>query len=369
MFEKIWKKILRRDRLSLWAIPAFLLWLCSLLYRVLIRLRQSNAVPIVRLDIPVISVGNITVGGSGKTPIVELLARFFLNEGKRVGIISSGYDRSVETSFVEPGYKVQQRPTDETGDEVKLLARLLPEAVFSVDRSKAAAAQRLAEMSAVDLAIVDDGFQHTPLARDVDIVTYDAAVDENMLRLFPYGVLREPMSSLQRADIIIITRAKFTQRLKYLEKELRGINPQAWIYSARFEATELIGHDRRRPVKYLEDKSVFLFAGVGNFRPLKQQVVALCTDLDFALELSDHQRYDRRLLKKIKSMAEKFDSDVIITTGKDWVKLGDFDFGREIYYLSQSVDLDPGEEKLIAELQRMLELKRKFHKWSGSTTF
>jgi tetraacyldisaccharide 4'-kinase len=361
MFESIWKKILRRRRPSLWGIPAFILWLCSLVYRVLIKFRQSKAAPSVCLDVPVISVGNITVGGSGKTPIVELLARSFLNERKRVGIVSSGYGRLVETSFVEPGYKVQHRPTEEAGDEVKLLAMRLPEAVFSVDRSKSVAAQRLAESGEVDLIIVDDGFQHTALGRDIDLVAYDAAVDKKLLNLLPYGVLREPLSSLVRADIIIITRAKFTQRLIHLQNELSLINPQARIYSARFEAAELLAHDRRRPIKYLEDKSVFLFAGVGNFRPLKQQVAALCADLDFALELSDHQHYHRRLLERIRSMAAKFDSDVIITTGKDWVKLGDFDFRREIYYLSQSVDLDPGEEKLIAELQRMLALKRKFH--------
>jgi tetraacyldisaccharide 4'-kinase len=361
MFENIWRKILRRRRLSLWGIPAIILWLCSLAYRVLIKLRQSKVVTSIRLDVPVISVGNITVGGSGKTPIVEFLARFFLNEGKRVGIVCSGYGRQVELSFVEPGYKVQHRPTDESGDEVKLLAVRLPEAVFSVDRSKSVAARRLAESGEVDLIIVDDGFQHTALARDIDIVAYDAAVDKRFLKLFPYGVLREPLSSLIRADIIIITRAKFTHRLTQLQDELSLINPQARVYSARFEAAELMGHSGRRPIKYLEDKSVFLFAGVGNFRPLKQQVAVLCADLDFALELSDHQQYQRRLLERIKSMAQKFDSDVIITTGKDWVKLGDFDFGREIYYLSQSVDLDPGEEKLIAELQKMLALKRKFH--------
>jgi tetraacyldisaccharide 4'-kinase len=361
MLESIWKKILRRKRYSLWAIPAFILWLASLVYRLAYRYRRSKAIATVKPVVPVISVGNITVGGSGKTPVVEFLARSLLNEGHRVGIVSSGYSRPSDISFVEPGYKVQKRPTDETGDEVKLLSRRLAEAVFAVDRVKAVAAQRLAASGEVDVIIVDDGFQHTALARDVDIVTFDAAVGKNLLRLFPYGVLREPMSSLRRADVIIITRAKFARDLKQLQSELRRLSPDADLYSARFEATELLGRDRRLPVKYLKDKSVFLFAGVGNFKPLKRQVAALCGDLDYALELSDHQRYHRRLLEKIKAMADKFDSDVILTTGKDWVKLGDFDFGREIYYLSQKVDLDPGEEKLIAKLQAMLAMERKFH--------
>jgi len=262
---------------------------------------------------------------------------------------------------MEPGYKVQKRPADETGDEVQLLAALLPEAIFSVDRSKSAAAQCLADSASVDLIIVDDGFQHFGLARDLDIVTYDAAVSRRMLKPFPYGVLREPLSALKRADVIIITRSNFARDRGLLQRRLKQINPDAAYYYAPFIIDELVGHDRRLPVKYLEDKSVFLFAGVGNFGPLRRQVAALSGDLDYAMELSDHQLYNQRLLSKIKLLANRFDSDVIVTTGKDWVKLGDFDFGREIYYLTQSIDLDPGEEKLIAHLHDKLGLKRRRH--------
>jgi tetraacyldisaccharide 4'-kinase len=119
---------------------------------------------------------------------------------------------------------------------------------------------------------------------------------------------------------------------------------------------ELVGRDITRPLKYIEDKAVFLFAGIGNFRALRRQVGALCDDLDCAMELSDHQQYDLELLQRIKDEADRHDSDVILTTGKDWVKLQDFAFGREIYYLSQSVDLDPGEEKLIGNLITRLNL-------------
>jgi tetraacyldisaccharide-1-P 4'-kinase len=109
-------------------------------------------------------------------------------------------------------------------------------------------------------------------------------------------------------------------------------------------------------LKYLEDKSVFLFAGVASFDTLRRQVDALAGDLDYALELADHQEYDQATLLKVKRMADRFGSDLILTTGKDWFKLGDFDFGREIYYLSQTIDLDPGEEKLTASLLQRLQL-------------
>ena len=311
------------------------------------------------MSVPVICVGNISVGGTGKTTMVQFLARFLLVEGVRVGVASSGYGRVSDVSFMEPGYRVQNMKTADTGDEVMLLADLLPEAVFAVNRSKAEAAIQLSRTGQVDVIIVDDGFQHYKLARDIDIVTFDAAVDKQLLKPFPYGVLREPLSSLARADIIVLTRSNLSRDLAGLKKTLETVNPRAQHYSAQFLISELQGSERRLPVKYLEDKSVLLFAGIGNFEPLRRQVTTLSADLDYALELSDHQIYDTHLLKRIKALADRYNSDIILTTGKDWVKLPDFAFGREIYYLTQAIDLDPGEEKLIRHLVNKLGLERR----------
>jgi tetraacyldisaccharide 4'-kinase len=358
VLELFWKKILRRRRLSLLSIPALPLWLASLVYRLGFYLKKRFSSVSVRVDVPVICVGNITVGGTGKTPVVAQLTDYLIRDGHRVGIVSSGYGRSLHEAFVEPGYKVQELPVAVTGDEVKYLSSLLPEAVFAVDDVKSEAAKRLAESGLVDVMLVDDGFQHFSLARDLDIVTYDAGIKRKFLKPFPYGVLREPLSALGRADVIIITRAKFARDLHKLKQRLRKFSSGAEHYHAQFTATSLIGHEQALPVKYLEDKSVVLFAGVGNFGSLRRQVSALCADLDHAMELSDHQVYDDELLTRIKSIADEHDSDLILTTGKDWVKVEHFDFDREIYYLNQTVDLDPGEEKLVAYLQDRLGLQR-----------
>ena len=359
MLERMWKKILRRRRLSLWGIPAFFLWLASLVYRLGYRFHRQGAADAVKVGVPVISVGNITVGGSGKTPLVGFIAHDLLNEGIRVGVVSSAYGRQGVTEFVEPGYKVQQMAVTETGDEVKLLAMSLPEAVFSIHPTKLVAAQRLAESSLVDVMIVDDGFQHVKLARDLDIVAYDAGVKKRYLKMFPYGILREPKHALKRADIVIVTRAEFARDLRGLKRQISKLAPKAEMYHAGFGTVNIIGREQTLSSKYLEDKSVFLFAGVGNFRSLRRQVSALSSDLDHALELSDHQEYDSELLAEIKRQADKHDSDLILTTLKDWVKLGDFDFGREIYYLDLNVDLDPGEEKLLAYICDKLKLPRR----------
>lgn len=359
MLELYWKKVVTRRQLSLLSIPAFFLWLASLVYRVGFFLKKKFTRVKVSVDIPVICIGNITVGGTGKTPVVAQLAGYLMRDGHRVGIVSSGYGRLRHQPFIEPGYKVQEMPVAVAGDEVKHLAFLVPEAVFSVADVKAEAAKRLAEAKLVDVLIVDDGFQHFALDRDIDIVTYDAGIKRKFLRPFPYGLLREAMSALKRADVIIITRAKFAKDLHGLKQRLKRICDDAEHYHAQFTATHVIGHNQTLSVKYLEDKSVTLFAGVGNFGSLRRQVSALCADLDHAMELSDHQEYDEELLNKIKSIADEHDSDLILTTGKDWVKIEHFDFDREIYYLNQTVDLDPGEEKLVAYLQKKLNLKRR----------
>jgi tetraacyldisaccharide 4'-kinase len=358
MLERIWKLILRRRYYSLWSIPAFFLWLLSFPCRLAVRLKRNLTRHPTRVATPVISVGNITVGGSGKTPLVAFLARDLLNAGVRVGIVSSAYGRPDKRPFVAEGYKVQQMNTDATGDEVKLLAMGLPEATFSVDSNKTRAAQALAETGKADVLIVDDGFQHFALARDVDIVAVDAGVKPRFLKPFPYGILREPTSALSRADVIIITRAKLAVDLNNVKRRIQRLAPDSEMYHASFVLENLVGREQTMSVKYLEDKSVFLFAGVGNFRALRRQVSALAGDLDFALELSDHQRYDRTLLRRIKHLADRHESDVIVTTQKDWVKLGDFDFEREIYYLELAVDLDPGEERLIEYLRARLSLPR-----------
>lgn len=360
MLESFWKKILRRRGLSLLAIPAFLLWLLSFVYRaVLVFAIKFQAVP-VKLKLPVVSIGNITVGGTGKTPILSTIARFLINEGHKVGIVSSAYGCTEPISFVKEGYEVAEMSIAQTGDEVMLLADALPEAILSVHKIKSVAAQRAAAAEyQLDVLLVDDGFQHWQLQRDINIITYDAAIPRSQLKMFPYGVLREPLKALKRADVIVITRSKFTKDIARLSHRLKRISPCAEIYSARFLLGELVGLERRLPAKYLEDKAVFLFAGIGNFRSFEKQVRSLTRHLDHTLELADHQVYTDDLLGKIKSLADKYDSEIILTTGKDWFKVRHFDFGRELYYLSQIVDIDPGEEKLVSHLLKRIGVSKK----------
>lgn len=357
MVETVWRKVINRKGLSLKVIPGFFLWLASLVYRLLFKLARARAGEPLKIPVPVISVGNITIGGSGKTPMVGFIAQTLTEEGFRVGIVSSGYGRREHVSFLEPGYKVQKLSVQRTGDEVMILAAQIPDAHFSVDDNKTAAAKALADSGEIDVIIVDDGFQHFGLARDIDMVTYDAATRPHLLRAFPNGLLREPPAALSRADIIVITRSNFSKDIQKLTDRLRRISPRADLYAAQFSASQLYVSGQSMATKYLRDKSVFLFAGVGNFRALKKQVRRLAADIDFAMELRDHQNYDIALLNRIKDMADDHDSDLLVTTAKDFVKLGEFDFGRELGFLDLVIDLNPGEEKLARNLVERLGLK------------
>lgn len=358
MFERLWKKILRRKGLSLWSIPAGLLGIAALIYWPLSIYNRVRKRTQVKVNVPVISIGNISVGGSGKTPLVEFLARQLMLNDFRVGIVSSGYGRTIETSFLESGHNVVNMSVEETGDEVMLLAHTLHDALFSVDRQKFRAAERLASSGKVDLIIVDDGFQHHQLARDFDIVTFDAAVPRRNQKLLPFGLLREPFDTIRLADAVIITRANIAKDITGLQKRLkRHIPSTTTVYSANFMMDELVGKSQTHPIKYLEDKRVFIFAGIGSFSSFRKQIKSLAAGIDGQLELGDHQKYDMATLEKIKKLAAKKKSDVIITTAKDWVKIGDFDFGIEHYYVSLAVDLDPGEEKLVQDITKKLNLK------------
>lgn len=342
------------------SIPAFFLFILSLAYRAAAAISRLRSRKKVKLNVPVISIGNIAVGGTGKTPIVGTIASYLIRECYKVAIVSSAYGRTEEVSFVKPGYQVIEMPVSQTGDEVMLLAELLPEAVFSVDRMKSKAAMNAVSSEyKPDILLVDDGFQHYALNRDFDIVTYDAGIKSQQLKMFPYGVLREPKSSLKRADVIIITRAKFAKDIALLSEKLQKIAPHSHIFSARFHTGELIGHRQKLSTKYLEDKSVLIFAGIGNFRAFQKQIRALTPNLDQAIEFSDHQNYTENILNNIKQQADRHDSEVIVTTAKDWYKVRHFDFGRELYYLSQTIDLDPGEEKLVEMLVKRTGIGQK----------
>jgi tetraacyldisaccharide 4'-kinase len=281
-----------------------LLWPLSVLYGAAMQLRvwlyAKGILKQKRLNRPVISVGNLTVGGTGKTPMVIWLAEHFLAEGKCVGILSRGYKGSAGTS-----------------DEIELMkARLQQRAKFGVGADRFAQGKKLED--GVDLFLLDDGFQHLQLARDVNILLLDGSKKLKQQWLLPSGELREPIKEVGRADLIVITRKAEHQTIEAQDSH---------TYKIFYSQTQLLGfRDLASPNSELYLTEVgpgpfFAFCGIGNPKAFLQDLsrwhVPVCGHSVF----SDHHRYRNSDLRKLEKAAISAQAAGFVTTEKDWMNL------------------------------------------------
>lgn len=219
-----------------------------------------------RLNRPVVSVGNLTVGGTGKTPLVALMADSLLKQGLKPVILTRGYRRNHGPDLVEIAPGEGRAPSPRTvGDEPALLARWLPEIPIIVCADRYRAGRVAEKRYDVDVHLLDDGFQHLALARDVDIVALDATRPLLGDALLPAGRLREPVWALQRAHIVILTRAELADPGP-LEAEIRRINPGAQVFVSTTKLCRLVDvrNGRVHPSGAFRGEPVYAFCGIGN---------------------------------------------------------------------------------------------------------
>lgn len=270
-----------------------------------------------RLSRPTLSVGNLTVGGTGKTPFVEHLAKHFLEMGRRPAILSRGYGRRSRETVVVSSGEGPRVGAEEGGDEPVLLAKRLSGAIVVVAPRRADAA-RAAEAFAPDLFLLDDGFQHLSVRRDLDLLLLDAADPFGGRRYPPFGRLREPLSALRRADGIVFTRARpgFPD-----EASLRAVarwNPRAPIFTARIRP----GGPRDSRGLPAEPPTPFLaVSGIARPDSFRESLADLRLSPAETLVFSDHCPYAKRELARIGGAAANTQSVAIVTTEKDAVKL------------------------------------------------
>lgn len=254
-----------------------------------------------RLDGVVISVGNVTTGGTGKTPMVLWIAQRLAAEGRRVGILTRGYQGEIS-------------PDGATSDEVKLLkARLGDSVKFGVGADRWSQGRRLAA-NGVDWFVLDDGFQHLQLARDVDIVLIDATNPFGGGHLLPSGRLREPKSALGRAQVIVITRSDHAPGLEAAIRQ----HSQAPIFYARpaFERLESLKGERLDDTG-LRQQKLFAFCGIGNPKAFLDDLRAWGFQIAGQMPFPDHHRFTRADLEKIKALARASSATALICTEKD----------------------------------------------------
>jgi len=298
-----------------------LLWPLSLLYGAIVRVRAwlyaKGWLKQKRLKAVVVSVGNLTVGGTGKTPMVIWLAERLLAEGKRVAILSRGY-----------------RGANGTSDEIELMKfRLQSRVSFGVGKNRFAEGQRLESRQAIDVFVLDDGFQHLQLARDLDILLMDASRPLAGESLLPAGRLREPLSAMGRANILVFTR---TETMPGAFDAIQKLQ-QYPVFAA---ATQLLGFRRLGGEITLLSSSdigggpLFAFCGLGNpeafFRDLRNWGIAVCGQMPFP----DHYRYADRDILRIQQAAKQAGASALVTTEKDAQNLGGVKFVEAPVYVS-----------------------------------
>jgi tetraacyldisaccharide 4'-kinase len=262
----------------------------------------------VPVSVPVISVGNVTTGGTGKTPVVAAVVKALQALGVRTGIASRGYGR-----------------LDAVGnDELRVLGLLCPGAPHRQDRDRVAAAKALVEADRCNAIVLDDGFQHRRLARDLDIVLIDATQPWGYGHLLPRGLLREPVSALKRAGIVVITRADSVQasEVESIRKRVSH-ETSAPIVVSRFAATGVVDSaGQKGAVAELRGQRTVAFCGIGNPGAFATTVRSLGVMLDEEpIAFADHHAYTDIDLERIRIAAGQSAAQTVLCTLKDLVKI------------------------------------------------
>lgn len=293
-------------------LPEFLRGLtvpASWLYRAAIHRRNARfdaGRGVHRLDVPVISVGNLTTGGTGKTPMVAWIARQLLDAGFHPAIALRGYHAD----------------RDGRSDEAMEYAEQLPDVPLVVHPDRVAALKDfLPRHRDVNVVLLDDGFQHRRLARDLDLVLIDASRRTERDELLPAGTLREPPTALARADAVMLTHAEEVSPA--LEAWIEQHHGRPALVRATHQWTGLTRHDAAGahplPLDWLRGRRIATLFGVGHPGAVEQQARAFDPEILIAFSARDHERYDRTRLLSMRPMLDA--AEALLTTRKDWVKL------------------------------------------------
>jgi len=258
--------------------------------------------------VPVVSIGNLTVGGTGKTPMVEWMARQFRGRGIRVAILSRGYGAAA----------------DGRNDEALELELALPDVPHLQNPDRVASASVATEELGTQLLLLDDGFQHRKLARDFDVVLLDASEPFGFDRLLPAGTLREPVTGLARAQVVVLSRADMLDVVgrEAVRRRVAEINPQAVWCEVEHRPAALVASDGSREGNdTIANRKVAAFCGIGNPAGFRHTLATLGCNVAAWREFPDHHAYSREDVESIATWARDSDAELLLCTRKDLVKL------------------------------------------------
>ncbi|MBI4432813.1 MAG: tetraacyldisaccharide 4'-kinase [Candidatus Omnitrophica bacterium] len=273
----------------------FGLWLDETLYRLFPgRIRKSQA--------KVISVGNITWGGTGKTPLVTKLARDLAYYGKKVAVLIRGYGR----------------------DEVEELRRSLPNIPVIVGRDRVRSAKTAVQKYGAEILVLDDGFQHRRLHRDLDIVNINTTLPFGNGKLIPAGILREPLENLKRAHLFVLTKSNIgAKNVQGVRQKLQELKPNALIFEASHKPMRFWDARRSRTVTLgeMRGRKASTLCAIGDPYSFEKTVENLGIEIAFAARFDDHHPYTRKDLTNFLQECRRLSVTDVVTTEKDYIRI------------------------------------------------
>ncbi len=297
-------------------------------------LYRKSIIKTYKPPVPVISVGNLTMGGTGKTPLVMYLAKYLTTQGYKPAIVSRGYRGTSKgaATIVSDGSAILM-DAEQSGDEPWLLANELSEVVVAIGKNRVIPCRDVIESHQCDIIILDDGFQHLRVARSIDLVLFDADVFAGNSRVFPAGELREPVSALKRCHAFILTGINKSNREradKCAEVLLQKFQDKALFrFSATYPAAFkywCTGSKPEReniPVSALPD-NLYCFSGIANPQRFKQLITESGIMISSFKTFSDHHRYSEEDFQQLISESRSENAQGLLTTEKDMPKIRKF---------------------------------------------
>ncbi|MDZ7330458.1 MAG: tetraacyldisaccharide 4'-kinase [candidate division KSB1 bacterium] len=327
----------------------------SLLYGLVIwirnRLYDKEILRSIKIEnCQIISVGNISVGGTGKTPVISFLAKYLAKRGFKVAVLSRGYGRKSQGTIVVSDGKNLMTDVKQGGDEPYLLARQLPTIPVVVEADRVKGAEFIQQNFHPDFILLDDGFQHRRLKRNLDIVLIDASVGFGSGYLLPAGFLREPISSLSRADLIWLSRVDQAKNLEKLIQQIRN-HSQSPIITSIHQPAAIVksSADQQFEASAIREKRVLLFSGIANPLSFERTVQSLGGVIVHHKCYKDHYQFTISDIDSIMQLSEQLDIDLILTTEKDFVRLLPIlNPNQQFFYLTIEI-------RLTAEAQMTLD--------------
>ena len=352
-----------------------MVWLPAKLYELAVRLRvaayETRYRTPRRLEATVIAVGNITLGGTGKTPMVEYIARYLRSEEHRVAILTRGYGRTSEgmrtLNAPPPTVNEEARPTDatsyrEVGDEPLMLARALPGVPIVIHKDRVRAGRWVTEATGADVLVLDDAYQHLRLARDLNILLIDASDPFGGFEVVPLGRLREPLYGIKRADVVIITRADrpFDQaQTRAIIRHFCGDDVPVMYVMSGITRLRHLGTDAAYELEEFAGWNAAALCGIGNPRAFAEDILQAGINIVSENFFRDHHPFTQSDLDRATAEAQRAAADMIITTEKDAVRLEGLRHGAVPVYAAQMEIQGDDEIRLKSLLLRTVTRKSK----------